>query len=397
MTDHPPDPIRAFYESHPYPPPLDELDEASGEQRRRADHHLMWPRVAFRGDRSILVAGCGTSQAARYASRFPDATVVGIDVSEASLDSTRRLADRYELRNLEVRDLPIEEAGDLGRSFDQIVCTGVIHHLADPAAGLAALRSVTAPGGALMLMVYARYGRIGVSLLQDYCRRLGVTPTGSELEDLVATMREIPMGHPIRPVLANSADFHDDQAIVDALLNPRERNYTVPELFDLLNDAGFRFGRWVRQAEYHADCGAIAETPHAARILELPPDEQYAAVELFRGTIARHSLVAHRDDGASDSRLDFSDPEALGFVPVPLPTVIALDERLPDDAAAALLNRAHSSTDLVMFVDRAERALFDRIDGHRTIGDLGPDAAAFVERLWRHDLVVVDASGGELR
>jgi hypothetical protein len=27
------------------------------------------------------------------------------------------------------------------------------------------------------------------------------------------------------------------------------------------------------------------------------------------------------------------------------------------------------------------------------VGELGPGAAAFVERLWRHDLVVVDTTG----
>ena len=225
VSDHSPDPIQTFYESHPYPPAPDALDAEGSydEFRRRLDHHLSWPREPFRDDHAILVAGCGTSQAARYALRFPDASVVGIDVSAASLDATRSLAERHGITNLEVHQLPIEDVADLGRTFDQIVCTGVLHHLADPRAGLVALRSVTAPGGVLGLMVYARYGRVGVGLLQEYCRRLGVSPTAQELDDLVATIREIPMHHPIRPLLTGSADFHDDRAIVDALLNPRER------------------------------------------------------------------------------------------------------------------------------------------------------------------------------
>ena len=40
----------------------------------------MWPSREFRGDHSILVAGCGTSQAAKYAIRYPEARVGGIDV-----------------------------------------------------------------------------------------------------------------------------------------------------------------------------------------------------------------------------------------------------------------------------------------------------------------------------
>lgn len=391
-----PDPIAAFYESHPYPPPpTDQLDsvEPLDETGRRVDHHLIWPRRPLPERPTILVAGCGTAQAARHAMRSPFADVVGIDVSAASLASTRELADRHELRNLELHQLPIEEAASLGRSFDHVVCTGVLHHLADPVAGLSALRSATATGGAITLMVYARLGRVGVEFLQEYCRLVGVEPTAAGLDDLVDVLRELPLGHPLRPLLEGSADFHDDRAIVDALLNPRERSYSVPEVYELLGTAGLRFGRWHRQAPYLPDCGSIAETPHSARLSELPAAEQHAALELFRGTITRHTVVAFRDDEPDDQTLDFDSPDALHWIPVRTPTTIVVEERLPD-GASAVLNRAHTSTDLVMFVDGAERVLLDRIDGHRPVADLGPGAADFVERLWSHDLVVVDATGG---
>ena len=49
----------------------------------------------------------------------------------------------------------MEEAEELGCSFNKIVCTGVIHHLPDPEIGLRALRSVLKPEGAVHIMVYA--------------------------------------------------------------------------------------------------------------------------------------------------------------------------------------------------------------------------------------------------
>ena len=55
--------VSAFYERHPYPPPVDNLDRyrlAWDDRRRRAEAHLFWPDQAYRDDRSILVAGCGT-------------------------------------------------------------------------------------------------------------------------------------------------------------------------------------------------------------------------------------------------------------------------------------------------------------------------------------------------
>ena len=393
MIDVEPDPVETFYDRHPYPPPVTTLSRGADDGAARAAHHAIWPARPPDTVGSVLVAGCGTSQAVRHALRRPDARVVGIDVSAESLEHARALAARHDVANLELHRMPLEQVGGLGERFDHIVCTGVLHHLADPALGLRRLRDVLAPGGAVTLMVYARYGRTGVYLLQDYCRRLGVGTSAADLADLVATLREIPLGHPLSRLLRESRDFADDDALADALCNPRDRAYSVPELLDLVRAAGLRFGRWERQAPYLPDCGAIGETPHAARIAALPPAEQYAAVELFRGTMTRHTAIAFDAGDATAGALDFTDPAADRWVPVPVPTAVAVEDRLPPGAAAALINRAHTDTDLVLFADRARYDVFRAVDGRRTIAELGgAGAVRFVERLWRHDLVVLDTT-----
>ena len=65
---------------------------------------------------------------------------------------------------------------------------------------------------------------------------------------------------------------------------------------------GLEFGRWVEQARYLPQCGAVARMPHAARLAALAPPVQQAAVELLRGTMTRHSFIAYRDDRVSDSQ-----------------------------------------------------------------------------------------------
>src|ERR1044072_1566480 len=97
-------------------------------ERRRVLFHQLWPAGRPRGNQEILIAGCGTSQAARYALREPEARVTAIDASATSLRYTRDLQRKYRLDNLELRQLPIENVQDLGRTFDQVVCTGVLHH-----------------------------------------------------------------------------------------------------------------------------------------------------------------------------------------------------------------------------------------------------------------------------
>ena len=77
--------IRAFYEQHPYPKPVTDLDGYRDSwrqgKRRRAAFHLLWPTQPYRDDLDVLVAGCGTSQAARHAMREPASRVTGIDAS----------------------------------------------------------------------------------------------------------------------------------------------------------------------------------------------------------------------------------------------------------------------------------------------------------------------------
>src|SRR6185503_9446950 len=174
------DPIGEFYTNHPYPPPLENLENLErtrdmwqDENVHRAEYHLLWPNKEYRADLDVLVAGCGTWQAAKFALCHPAARVVAIDISPTSLNHTEALKQKYELTNLEIRQLPIENAGDLDHQFDFVISTGVLHHLVDPDAGARALRSVLSEEGVMYLMLYAPYGRTGVSMIQDYCRRLG--------------------------------------------------------------------------------------------------------------------------------------------------------------------------------------------------------------------------------
>ncbi len=403
--------IRAFYERHPYPAPVTDLDgyRDSWQQgeRRRVAFHLLWPTQPYRDDIDVLVAGCGTSQAARHAMREPASRVTGIDVSESSLQHTRELQQKYEIDNLELQQLKLEEVETLGRRFDRIVCTGVLHHLPDPDAGLRALRGVLKPEGAMQLMVYGSYGRTGIYMLQEYCRLLGVRAVDKDLANLGATLGELPSGHPLATLLTKAKDFRSAPALADALLHPRDRAYTVPQLYDWLERCGCSFGRWSLQAPYLADCGAVSRTPHASRLAALPAPQQHAALELFRGTMFTHEFTACRDDGSAQVQaIQIDGDSVLDYVPLRRPEAITVKERLPEGAVAVLLNPMHRHTDIFLPIDASEERLLNAVDGSRPVREIlriatdNPQsegyedcARAFIERLWRYDQIVFDASG----
>jgi SAM-dependent methyltransferase len=398
------DTVKDFYTRHPYPPPVDNLDRARDEwrdpDRARAEFHLLWPEQPYRADLDILVAGCGTWQAAKYAVCRPDSRVVGIDVSVTSLVHTERLKQQYQLTNLEVRQMAVEHVGELAREFDLIVCTGVLHHLADPDAGLRALGAVLRPHGVIYLMVYAPYGRAGVYMLQDYCRRLGIGTSDEDIRALVASLETLPKNHPLAAVLRGARDAQNADALADALLNPRDRSYSVPQLFDFLERNGLTLQRWYWQAPYLWQCGALATTPHAARVATLPSRDQDAAAELWRGTMTAHSAIARRSDAGQSGPVRFDSDAWPAYVPIRLPWTQVIQERLPPGAAAVLINRSHPFPDLILTIDAATRQLFDGIDGHRCIEaivELVPgahlgSAKVFFERLWQYDQVAFDTS-----
>jgi SAM-dependent methyltransferase len=402
--------VQDFYDRYPYPPPVDSLEQYrrawQDERKRRADHHLFWPDKPYKEDHSILIAGCGTSQAAKHALRWPAAQVTAIDLSTTSVRCTEELKRKHKLTNLQVHQLSIDRLSDLEKTFDQIVCTGVLHHLADPDAGLATLRDVLRPDGAMYLMVYAPYGRTGVYMLQEFCRRVGISATNEGIGDLISALRALPPGHPLETVLRDAPDFQQESALADALLHPQDRAYSVPQLFDFIERGHLTFGRWVKQAPYSPRCGVMARLPQALRMAELSPAEQFAAAELFRGTMVRHSVIAYRGDRPSASQpINFAGETWLRYVPIRMAETICVQERLPPGAAAVLINRSHTYTDLLLTMSPTEKCLFDAIDGKRTIEEIlkstpssSPEqlprdmALTFFEKLWWHDQVVFDAS-----
>ena len=164
------------YEAHPEP--IHDLEAWTNSNWEWFDpvhaHSTLWPDRDYKPDLDILIAGCGTNQAAVFAYTNRSAKVVAVDISQPSLDHLQYLKDKYGLENLELHRLPIEELSSLKRNFDLIVSTGVLHLLPDPVAGMKALRGCLRRDGALGVMLYAKYGRMGVEMLQSAFRDLGI-------------------------------------------------------------------------------------------------------------------------------------------------------------------------------------------------------------------------------
>ena len=178
--------------------------------------------------------------------------MVGVDISQPSLDHQQYLKDKHGLWNLELHLLPIEELHTLGLDFDLIVSTGVLHHLADPLVGMKSLGTCLRKDGAIGLTLYAKYGRVGVELLQSVFRDMGLDQDEASVQIVKETVSLLSPDHPVQPYLKiEGAELRYDGAVVDTFLHGRDRSYSVDDCIDLVTSAGLAFQGWLLNAPYY--------------------------------------------------------------------------------------------------------------------------------------------------
>jgi SAM-dependent methyltransferase len=125
-------------------------------------------REAFVG-RRVLDAGCGKGRHLRLAAKFGAQDVIGIDLGPAVEAAAHNTAD---LPNVHIVQGDLTQPPFPEAIVDMIYSIGVLHHLADPAAGFRALSPVLAPHGRFVTWLYAREGNGWVLALVDPARRL---------------------------------------------------------------------------------------------------------------------------------------------------------------------------------------------------------------------------------
>ncbi|HEX3313783.1 MAG TPA: class I SAM-dependent methyltransferase [Gemmataceae bacterium] len=362
------DPVAAQYERWIYPEPWPDLTVFPFESADchyddlRKMHWALWPAAAaIRDDLRILVAGCGSMAAACYAYRYSRAQVTGIDLSSASLAHEERLKERHSLDNLTLRQMSLEAAKSLGSEYDFIASAGVLHHMRDPVAGLRALGEVLAPDGVISLMVYARYGRAGVYMMQDLFRILDLGQTSADVQAVKEGLNAVGPNHPVRNYLRLSIDLGADTGLVDTFLHRQDRAYTVGECLDLVRDAGLAFQGWDENIFYHPDLQLPPTHPFRARLEKLAPAQQWAAMELLHGTIGSHFFhVCRSDRDPSRYRISFEGDGFLDAIPVPrVDDWPGVQPRLRTDLVRAPFPRVP--------LDAVQQKFFAAIDGQRTL------------------------------
>lgn len=220
--------VRQMYEKRPYP------------RWRSALRQKEVATPAAAPEINILVAGCGTGQEpAIYANVIATARITAVDLSLASIAYGKRMAidlgfaDRIDFQHGDLMDV-----GKIGRSYDFIASSGVLHHMKDPAKGLEAILQTLKPGGRMSISLYSAIARdIRLNPAADYIKAKGYTSSEADIRQFRRDILSLPENDPRRLCLGAS-DFFSLSECNDLLFHVQEHRFTFLTIRDMVE----RFG-----------------------------------------------------------------------------------------------------------------------------------------------------------
>src|SRR3954467_778904 len=218
--------VRQFYAQAPFPgyPPRDSLSSLRARAGRSAFARAL--DAAIPGDASVLEMGCGTGQLSLFLATA-DRTVVGADLTRASLELAQAAAQRFGVRGVRFVETDLRNPGLRREAFDVVVCNGVLHHTPDPRASFDALCRLVRPGGVLVVGLYNAFARLPLR-----ARRLVARLTG---------YRWIPAD----PVLRDRRTEPDRREawVRDQYRHPEEHRHTLGEVRSWFHQRGLAYVR----------------------------------------------------------------------------------------------------------------------------------------------------------
>lgn len=380
------DPLVEQYEAYPYPArdPADEakrLIEGSPSHLLEINHYLFAGARDFRRPFRALIAGGGTGDGTiMLAQQLSDAgcpaELVYLDLSSASRAIAEARAAKRGLANIRflngsLLDLPRLAPGQ----FDYIDCCGVLHHLEDPAQGLATLAAALGPGGGMGIMVYGLHGRTGVYQAQAMLRTLtqrdpapAATPK-ARLKVARSLLAQLPATNWLRrnPAVGDHLEA-GEAGLYDLLLHARDRAYDVAGLAQLVAGAGLEIAAFIEPWRYDP-ASYLTDPDLLRRLAPLDPIAKAGFAELLAGNLKRHIVYLVPRGSAARS---VARPEDATLAPVLRSGSAAWTGGLE---TARVLKAKIDGIEVKFPLPALAGPILARIDGKRSIAEIHRDLA----------------------
>jgi 2-polyprenyl-3-methyl-5-hydroxy-6-metoxy-1,4-benzoquinol methylase len=210
-------------------------------------YYLKHRQVVSPTGKLILDAGCGSGfKSLILAEANPGATIIGVDLSESSVQLARERLKFHGFTNVEFHAMLIEDLPQLGLEFDYINCDETLYLLPNPIAGLQALKAVLKPNGIIRGNLHNAYQRAHYFRSQALFRMMGVMGEAQDLAQaqVAATMESLKPHVRLRRESWKSEWGTPEKGLqvlfANHLLN-NDKGFTIPDLFEMLAQTDLEF------------------------------------------------------------------------------------------------------------------------------------------------------------
>lgn len=245
-----PNNIKEFYNKFSYPVfgdhTLSDMIDTGARDRSDPSIHWnkFWPQKSKDEKLEILVAGCGTYQAAIVAARNSNCHVTGIDVSDNSIKIQNSVIEKEGINNVELKVCAITDYVT-DKKFDLIICSGVLHHLENPNENLKHLGQLVKEDGVVTVMIYNFFGRQGVYNIQAIVKLLDLPHDIHGARKLSMIIDNLPQTHSVNNYIKNNKELFYLENFMDTFFNPHDVCYTALEIPKLIQNTGLIFDDWL--------------------------------------------------------------------------------------------------------------------------------------------------------
>jgi SAM-dependent methyltransferase len=196
----------------------------------------------------VLIAGCGTGFfTTEFASKARDARFLAIDLSLSSLSYAKRMAQSFGLTNVEFAQADIMKLGSLGRTFDFIDSSGVLHHTADLWAAWRILLPLLRAGGIMQVGLYSELARQNVVAARALIAERGYRPIPEDIRRIREVVAGAEDGSLLKSI-SQWSDFFTVSECRDLLFHPQEHRTSLPEIKSFLAANGLQFAGFILDA-----------------------------------------------------------------------------------------------------------------------------------------------------
>ena len=237
--------VQTQYEENPYPR-WTRLPKDSSKKYLNSYIQSKFPFAGFQRldeDRNpeILVAGCGTGQHSIGTSQsIKGAKILAVDLSMASLSYAKRKTAELDIESIEYAQADLLKLNSLGRTFDVIESSGVLHHLENPFDGWEVLLSLLRPNGLMKLGFYSQLARRDIVRVRNLISSAGIGSSSKDIRDyrkhLLGLKNSKDYGF-----ATSSSDFYSISACRDLLFHVQEHRMNLRTLDRFFKDHDLNF------------------------------------------------------------------------------------------------------------------------------------------------------------